>query len=556
MKTRTGLVLAASLGLAACAYFNAMYNAQRSFSRAEHAAERGELSAARTAWIEAIDAAATSYRNHPDSRWADDALLLIARARFRLGEFEPAYAAASAALGAGDEDGTAVEARTIMGAADFRLGRVERARVTLDTAIASTGDALPEAHYWRARARFAAGDPGAWDDLEVASSAGGRIGAESDLEAGRQALAAADTARFGTAVRRLIANTDGARLADSVVMLLDRASPSVGTGGDPAAGIARSPWPTIAREPVELARAGFLARAGDTAAAVTAAMRLAGRATASTAGRARVLAARLDLARVASTDALEAVRATLLPALNDPNARALLRTVRIVEVLLERADRDGQPLALFAAGEMARDELHAPHLARAIFVAYADLVPDAVWAPKALLAAAALAPGTGTGAALADRFASHDANVYVQAVHEGAVPDAYTDAEDRLSRSLTALRRDAFREADQRDIRVSTAVARLDSLAARVRADSLRLVCGTMMDSLALVGVRADSVRVACLRGDTTRVNEVLRMDTLLLRDTMRVDTMFVDTMGIDTMDAGRPGRIMRDIFPFPFRPR
>ncbi len=552
--TALAFALAAVLGLAACGYFNSMYNAQRSFDRAEHAARRGELATARTAWLEAIDGAATSYRKHPGSRWADDALLLIARARFRLGEFEPAYAAASAALGAGDEHGTAAEARTIMGAADFRLGRAERARATLDTAIAATGDELPEAHLWRARARFATGDGGAWDDLEIASSAGGTIAADADLEAGRQALAAGDTARFVEAVRRMINNTDAARLADSVVKLLDRAGPRVGHASDPAAGIERSPWPSLSREPVELARAGFLARAGDTTAAISAAMRLASHATAGNAGMARVLAARLDLIRAGSTDDLEAIRATLLPALANPDARKLLRTVRVVEVLIDRAERDGQPLALFAAAEMARDELGAPGLARAIFIAYADLVPDAVWAPKALLAAAALAPDAGTDTVLAGRFESHGANVYVQAVNEAPEPDAFADAEDRLARSLTALRTDAFREADQRDIRVGTAVARLDSLAARVRADSLRLVCGSLMDSLALAGVRADSVRSACMRGDTARMGAVLRMDTLLLRDTAGLDTM---RAGLDTMRAGRRGRLVRDTtFPFPFRPR
>jgi len=546
MSKAPALALAAMLGLAACGYFNSMYNARRSFDRAEHAARRGQLTEARTAWLEAIDGAATSYRKHPGSRWADDALLLIARARFRLGEFEPAYAAASAALGAGDEHGTAAEARTIMGAADVRLGRVERARATLDTAIASTEDKLPEAHLWRARARFATGDDDAWDDLEVASSAGGVTAADADLEAGHQALSAGDTARFVVAVRRIIGNTDAARLADSVVLLLDRAGPRVGYGSDPAAGIERSPWPSLSREPVELARAGFLARAGDTAAAITAAMRLASHATAGNAGKARVLAARLDLARAASTDDLEAIRALLLPALSNPDARSLLRTIRVVEVLIDRADRDGQPLALFAAAEMTRDELRAPFLARAIFIAYADLVPDAVWAPKALLAAAALAPDAGPDPALVGRFESHGGNVYVRAVNEAAEPDAFSDAEDRLARNLAALRADAFREADQRDIRVSTAVARLDSLAERVRSDSLRLVCGTMMDSLALGGVRADSVRSACLRGDTARVSAVLRMDTLLLRD----------TAGLDTMRAGRRGRVVRDTFPFPFRPR
>jgi hypothetical protein len=230
----------------------------------------------------------------------------------------------------------------------------------------------------------------------------------------------------------------------------------------------------------------------------------------------------------------------LLPALANDSARATLRTLRVVEVLLDRAGQ-GQPLALFAAAEMARDELGATAFARALFVAYADLVPDAVWAPKALLAAAALAPAAGDD--VPQRFAGHADNVYVRAVLHDDATDAFADAEDRLARGLAALRLDAFREADQRDIRVGSAVARLDSLKARVRADSLRLACGTLLDSLAIAGIRADSVRSACLRGDSARVGLVLRMDTLLLRD----------TTGRDTMRA-RIRRVVRDTFPAGFR--
>jgi hypothetical protein len=41
-----------------------------------------------------------------------------------------------------------------------------------------------------------------------------------------------------------------------------------------------------------------------------------------------------------------------------------------------------------------------------------------------------------------------------------------------------------------------------------------------MIDSLSIAGIRADSTRIACLRGDTARVRFVLNVDTALLRDT------------------------------------
>ena len=73
--------------------------------------------------------------------------------------------------------------------------------------------------------------------------------------------------------------------------------------------------------------------------------------------------------------------------------------------------------------------------------------------------------------------------------------------------------------------------ARLGDRKAQVLADSMRLVCGTMLDSLALAGVRADSVRSACLRGDTAGVSAFLQIDTLLLRDSL-ADTMQVRLRG------------------------
>jgi hypothetical protein len=41
-----------------------------------------------------------------------------------------------------------------------------------------------------------------------------------------------------------------------------------------------------------------------------------------------------------------------------------------------------------------------------------------------------------------------------------------------------------------------------------------------LIDSLGIRGIRADSTRSACLRGDSTRVRFVIAADTVLLRDT------------------------------------
>lgn len=519
-------VLVVALALGACGYFNAMYNAKRSYAEAERAAARGEPGVARTAWLEAIDGAASSYRNHPDSRWADDALLLIARARFNLGEYEAARASARAAMAISADDVSAAAAQTMIGAAGFRLGDTEEAAAVLDSAVTrSTADGRPEPLLWRARTRFASGQPGAWEDLDAAAAGSAAIASAAALEGVIHAIDETDRRRFDLSLQRLLNLREGARYADTLLVLLDVASGRFGHSADLVPEVSSIAWPGADREPLALFRVSSLAEAGDTGAAIEQALRLAGRASADNAAAARVLAARLDLDRAQSIEDLAEAREILLPSFSYGRARTLLRTLRVVEVLLERAGRDGQPLAVFAAAELVRDQLGAELLARDLFLAYADLVPEAVWAPKALLAAAALGSTMVNGDDIGDRFAGTPDNVYVRAVLFEDDPDGYARAEERLARSLAVIRFDAYREADERDIRVGSAIARLDSLKAQVLADSMRLVCGTMLDSLALAGIRADSVRSACLRGDTASVSAFLQIDTLLLQDSL-ADTL------------------------------
>ena len=97
-------------------------------------------------------------------------------------------------------------------------------------------------------------------------------------------------------------------------------------------------------------------------------------------------------------------------------------TTKALAVLLEFPAEVGEPLALFAAAELARDEVAAPLIARSLFISYADLVPSSVWAPKALLAAIALAPASEQADELRRRLHTHAGNAYLVAVSGGLVP--------------------------------------------------------------------------------------------------------------------------------------
>jgi hypothetical protein len=338
--------------------------------------------------------------------------------------------------------------------------------------------------------------------------------------AARAALAAGDTALASAAFRALLADADDPH-ADSAAALARAAAHRFG----PRQAIAfldleASAWPAITRDTLFLVHAELLALAGDTAAAVATALRAADGLGGAAGDHARVRAARWRLRGAAAPHDLADVRTLLLPAVASGEAQSLLEQLRVLDALLDAAGEDGDPLALFAAGEIARDALDAPALARSIFLDYAARAPDAVWAPKALLAAAALG---GADDAIGAALARLPGNVYVAAVAGRVDETAFVAAEDALARSLTEIRLAAATSAGGRDPTVGRAVAVLDSLRAAEHADSIRTGCTGMIASLALAGVRADSAKAACVRGDAARVDAVLRMDTLLLRDTTLV---------------------------------
>ena len=86
MRRRVGWPLALAFVVSNCGYFNSLYNARRDFADAERAAANGQRSQAQQGYTGAIEKAAKSYRKYPRGRWSDDALYLIARARFEISE--------------------------------------------------------------------------------------------------------------------------------------------------------------------------------------------------------------------------------------------------------------------------------------------------------------------------------------------------------------------------------------------------------------------------------------------------------------------------------------
>lgn len=524
--------LALAVGLGGCAYFNALYNAQQQFEEAERYAERGERSRADQAFLRSAQKAAKSFEQDPEGRWADDALYLLARAHFHRGSYPEARAALQRLLPLAGEGDLRAGALAYLGAAELRLGDPAAALPHLQESLDSpdtSDDTEALALLWRARTRAALGEvDAAWHDVRTAGELGGRHRRAARVEAVRLAVIAGDEARVGEAMQSLIDDglADGA--ADTLFALTDSATALWGAalGGAVLAPLENAPWPDDRRAALALTRADLAVSAGDTAEAIGHALTASERGTGASATRARLQAARWTLATRTDPDELRQARALLLPALADPSARSLVTVIEVVGVLLETGLENNQPLALFAAAEIARDELAAPGIARSIFLAQASRHPGSPWSMKAVLAAAQLGPTRAERALIDELVREKDGDPYVLAAR-GDGNDRYGELETQLGRMVTGLRRWGREEAQRRDGVVLQTVLVMDSLRAVAQADSMTVVCGLLLDSLGVEpGLPADSMRAACMRQDLARVDSILAGAIDLRPDSAAADSI------------------------------
>lgn len=512
------LPLMALLLFGSCAYFNELYNAKRAFGEAERAEARGDLSTARQRYSVAVEKAAKSIRRSPDGRWADDAFFLIGRSHFSLGEHAKARAALLRALDATDDGRIRALSLTYLGAAELRLDRPEAALARLEEALSPrvrSDETEPVARLWRARAQFALGRPAtAWEDLDVTVRSGGVIAREALLEQLGRAIEADQPDRAAAAVEGLARMDEARSEVDSIQALGLAAARQWGPVAARALllPLAEAPWPGTTRDSIVLFRGRIALEAGDTASAIEDARAVFSAGSGTMAERARVLLARWELTRVEDVSDLEPIRSLLLPALAQQEARELVQTMKTLDVLLERARSARQPLALFAAAELARDRLGARTLARRLFVAAVDMAPQTSYAGKALLAALALQPPPAERSALEQRARSMGENFYLRVdAGEEAGEGEFQTVEERLDRVLSTMVSAAAREAERRDALVVQTITELDSLREAAALDSIAVQCGLLIDSLAVAGERGDSARAACVRSDTLRLDSLVQ---------------------------------------------
>ncbi len=489
-----------------CAYFNALYNARRAFDDAQSARLRDQPLEAASAYREAIDKAARSYRSDESGRWADDALYIMGRAYFHSGDWARSQAALERLLATSSDSSLHAGARVYLGGVALATGRRDLGMRLLDDSLEEVPDAMlrAEAHLWRARAAFDAGrTQEGWAGLDRSEAISRELEVPVALE---RLVRGLDNDHFGNAragATTVLEQASGEAWADTVLAAAERAARFWGAGSAAAmlAAAERSEWAPGARSRIRLERASLLARAGDSVVAGELARELA-RGDDRTAREARIALARWRLNSVDRLEELEEVRAILLPAIALSEAVRLIDYMEHVGLFVERAAVAGDHLALFAGAELARDSLGAPRLALQLLTLYADRDRGSAWEAKALMAALELTDDAEERQPLAARLSQLDGNIYVQAsAGTEARPADYAMVEGRLGSSLAILHQRVAVEAANRDVAVREAARTLDSIRA---AEELvrRIAAG---DSLLLDSLRLDSLRLDSLRADSIR---------------------------------------------------
>ncbi len=424
MKAGGAAILGVAALLAGCVYYNAIYNAEHLFQEGERDHWAGRDSAAAARYEEVISKAADGYRREPTGPWAAEALYLMGRAHFRRGRLVAARAALREAANDAADRTMRLDALCYLGATLVASGDGRGGLPLLDEALRGLrkGPAEAEGHLWRARALLEEGPlERAWQDLDAVGVGDRRLRVAAGLERLRWGARYGDHLQVREAVAGLLSYPEAGLHADSILTLMTAVAREWGPSDAAGllAGVAAAPWERTVRGEVRLARVQYLRAGGDTAAAADEARAVAA-GIGLPAGRARVLLAHWTLARATDRSAMRDAVALLLPAEKDSAVAALLADLRTTSDLADAGLND--PLAWFAAGEMARDRLRAPRIALGMFLAYADASPNAPWAPKALLAALAVAPSEGTRAWLRGRLEGMAGSPYVRAARGEPAP--------------------------------------------------------------------------------------------------------------------------------------
>ncbi len=375
-----------------CVYFNTYYNADRLFQRGLRQVEEGRPASARADLQASIEKAERIVEGKPNSRWADDALLIVVRARLMLEDWEEAAAASRLLFGYALTRQDSVRAAGYLGTAELRLDNAGAADTLLTLALSEDLERIrrSELLYARGLARWRLGR------LDLA---------QADLQAVSEVRPEWVEPRLDN-VRLLVERGQGEEaafaLATAFELELNDSDQESVVGAaefvaerEPAAGLlalanvedanltrARGAQLLKVRGDLRVASGALDAARADYRAAATLAPQD------QAAANAQLYAMRLDLQVIGSVEEFRQLAEELRNLAAGPagqrsvEVRRLAGTFARMEYWL-----DVGRLGYLIAAERARDVLGAPRLARHLLLLYAEREPESAWAPKAILAA-------------------------------------------------------------------------------------------------------------------------------------------------------------------------
>ncbi len=459
-----------------CVYYNTLYNANQQYDDAQEFVRDGNVVSAKQSLDSVIAKTGRVIRDHPSSKYADDAAILRARSEIQLMEIIPSLNTPANRRSARGSVLTVIEtskdekmrrvATGLLGEIELAEGRLAMSDSLLTVALdgdLKEGDRA-EFYVARGRVRIALGRVNeAEADLRAAVS--GKIESAQvrlDLARTLARLAQYDEAteifasllrdeRLADAPQALSALGDSlvTRAPDTVIRTLSEATES---------GIATQPQK--ARLYLYIGRAWQAKGVQDSA---LMAYDRSDEAAPNTAASLEAIyyASRWRIKTATSADEVLVLRS--------PIQRAAVRRSAVMDtaaflyadvqtfghwVEVFRTRGSTEAAALLRAAEIAVDDLHAPGVARSLYLGYVEAAPASPWTPKAILGALALS-GQGPQAGSAEeaetdrqlRQTLRDipaGNPYVlasAAAETGASDSAYSEAERQLHTQLQDMRR-------------------------------------------------------------------------------------------------------------------
>ena len=432
-RVRRALPLALLASASACAYFNGIYNAREAQRNADKRFEHGRDADAATFYATMATKAETVLARFPKSRWRGEALFLAGRGHAFSGQCGEAIPRLGEFLALGGQPADRRQLATLALATCYvRTDRYSDARALLEPLVTAKDRRVAEqASLWAARAAIALGDnDGAQRYLARVNAAAAQWElAAASLERGEYARAEslfAVRAAQGD-WRQEVEDQLGELWAAGERDAVDRLVARYDAAKTPSYGKARL---HLLAARLQMAAGG--ARLDSLAQAhLLAAMRIS--TDTATDREAAVRLARLRLRAIRSpADVDGVVRRVRDEAKGHPEELRIEDSVMLLHIL-EHAD-DPSGAALFLAGEIARDSLQSPFVARDLFHRLAATQPQSLLAPRALLAASDL--WTDSSEAFRARIRTQYANSPYGLLLQGgdpAVIPAYAQADRALN---------------------------------------------------------------------------------------------------------------------------